>query len=73
MMMCYEDWYSRFGYKIEEDLRIWIEACPYWYDLRNLINNIDDFVQGELEMQYEEYIGDWQDGLYDEWRDEQCT
>lgn len=73
MIMFYDSWYSKFGYKLEEDLRIWIESCPRWFCESSLFGNIDKFVHGELEMQYEGYIGDWQDRLYDEWRDEQCT
>ena len=68
--MDYKTWYNKIGFKLEEDLRIWIESCPIWFNEIDLFGDIDTFVQGELEAQYEGYLGDINDRMYQEWKDD---
>lgn len=63
-LLDYNDWYDRHGVNLENDLLDWYSRCPEPWMVDDL-----PIMEEYLNDKYEEYIGEYQDRAYDEYRD----
>ena len=61
----FDDWFDAYGFQIEETMYNFLKGSPY------SIDNIDDIVDDILNTQYETYVADYNDYIYEEMRDRQ--
>ena len=70
----YNDWVEKDGYDYGEIIQNWLEVRPSGISLQTLgIYDLDDFIQDKILEAYEEYLSEYEDRAYDEYKDSRCS
>jgi hypothetical protein len=64
-LLDYSDWYDSYGETLENELLDWYNRCPEPYMIDDL-----PILEDYLNDKYEEYIGEYGDRAYDEYKDD---
>lgn len=69
----YADWVEKEGYDYGEVIAEWLERRPSRVSLYSLgIYDMDDFIQDKIEEAYEEYLSEYEDRAYNEYKESKC-
>lgn len=72
-VLSYEDWFDKIGSDYASFIENWLEKRPLGISLQSLgIYDLSDFVNEKILEAYEDYISDFEDRAYDEYKDSRC-
>ena len=72
-VLSYEDWFDNHGTYYADFIASWLEERPSGITLRSLnIYDLSDFINEKVLEAYEDYISDFEDRAYENFKESKC-
>ena len=72
-VLSYEDWFDKSGENYADFIENWLERRPSGITLQSLgIYDLSDFVNEKVLEAYEDYVSDFEDRAYENFKDGKC-